>query len=309
MDFIILKGREETEREFDWEKRIHNSWTKYISKGKSCSHFPLFCIENGVEACVSISKCMFEILEEDVYICPTHYTLHHCKKNNDKQCFISWNGRQYFCRVSLRDLQQDEFIALDFTDFTSDVHINKGPIIYTSYIRCASSVSNQRTNTDEKYELMMRNLKHNISKVVAVLCSPENREEFKKLILKKKNVNVHMGENKKDIAAEIMICRDIYNFATKLLMHIKRKTDRQFILRHQTSFVYVLLLRYSKGLQCDKYYVLKTPPYCKAIIPIPKRTHLESLFNVNVPKMSKCIKIVQQSLESIRMKQKRTVLL
>lgn len=302
MEFILLKGKEDSEQRDLWCERIRSAWTQFILYGKGCSHLPMFQLESGVERCVTVGKCMFEMLLEDVYVCPRHFTLHCCMKNDEcnKNCQISWNGRQYFCRVSLRDLQQEEMIAMDFEN-TNEQHTNKfGPVIFTSYIKGTNVC--KKINVDDQCEKFMQKLRRTVYETIAALCDVQKRNLFDKWMIKKqkkKDTTPYV----KDLAAEILISRDVLSFAQHMLIHVKRKPDRYFLLKNQSTFIYFLLLRYTKGLQHNTVHVLKTPPYASIIIPLPKKTLMETIFCVPVPKMSKCIHIIQSSLESMKGKQ------
>lgn len=268
------------------------AWTKYITMTRGCSYVPLFQVEWGIDACGS-ADCIFDTLMENVYICPHHFSLHICR-GDENSCLVAWNGREHYCRVSCRDLHQEQLLDENNGPMEKNEHAAYiSHVFFTSGLEVAKS---RRKNNDEMYTILYRKIKYAVAHTVSSLCNHMLKRKYNramKLLKNKKKMDI--GE--RDVASEILMCRDVYHLAQFVLTKNKQKKERTFLIRHINSFVYHILVRYCQGLRQNCADILKSPPYAKTFLPLPKKSVAETFFHLKLTKMSKCILIVQSTFD------------
>lgn len=292
MEYRILTGKQCQLKHEIYLKRIHDTRNKYIMKLKGCSHLPLFQLDQDLETC-GYFECIFEMLMDNIYICPHHFTLHMCNGIESK-CLVAWNGREQYCRISCRDLHQDEL--MDEIDMPME---RKAHAPFVSHIFFSTGVGwngNRRTNIEEMYTRLYRKLKYAISQTVSLLSNSNMRKSYNKaMAMKKKKTRMFIGE--RDFASEVLISRDIYKLAQFVLENNKERKEKLFLLRHVQSFAYILFTKCCQGLCQNSRVVLTPPPYMQACSPLPKKSAVETFFQISLKKMSKCVLIVQSTFE------------
>ena len=293
MEYRILTGKQcHLEREL-YLKRIQDERNKYIMTVKGCSHLPLFQLDEDLETCGYL-ECVFEMLMHNVYICPNHFTVHVCHSVESK-CLVAWNGREHYCRISCRDLHQDELI--DESDMPME---RKEHAPFVSHVFFSSGVGwngQRKKNNEEMYTRLYRKLKYAISHTVSLLSNIDMRNSYNKAMAEKKKKKKRMSTGERDFACEILISRDIYKLAQFVLENNKERKEKLFLLRHVQSFAYILFTKCSHGLCQNSTVFLNPPPYMKAFNPLPKKTAVETFFHISLKKMSKCVLIIQSTFE------------
>lgn len=290
MDFNILSGQQLHLEHDSTLQRIQKARDRYILQKARCSLLPLFQMENGLESCLRM-ECVFQQLLENVYICPKHFSLHRCNLFA-KQCLIAWNGREHFCRVSCKDLHEDEFINAIDTPFGND---REGYSTFTSAVffsSCNGQPRKKRSMSDEVYTRMYRHLKYTISNVVAKLGSLKCRKAYNKAMSKYgKRKTMQVGE--RDIASEILISRDIYHLAEIILRGNTNRKTNIFLLKNASAFIYYLFQKYTQGICHNSTMLVKPPVYMNCFCPLPSKKNAEKYFSLTLTKLSKCVLLVQ----------------
>ena len=296
MDFRILSGQQVHVENENALQRIQKARDRFILQTAKCSLLPLFQMEIGLEFCLQ-KECVFQQLLDDVYICPKHFSLHRCNLFM-KQCLIAWNGREHFCRISCKDLHDDEYVDGIDMPFSSDKpeYASRPSTVFFS--SCAGQYRQKKSMSDEVYTRMYRHLKFTISNIVVNMSSLKCRRTYNKAMSKYgKRKEMQVGE--RDIASEILVSRDIYSLAKIILQGNNNRKANIFLLKNAHAFVYFLFQKYTQGLCHNSSILIKPPSYILSFCPLPSKKNAEKHFDLHLTKLSKCVLVVQAVFEKI----------
>lgn len=102
--------------DFKFYKRIQSSLKEYIQQKHLYFH-PFVYIDDGsydAEQFLYIcrfNKCLFDRLFENVFVCPRHLCVHHCKPNSNTCVLIQEKRGSVFCQFSGTELSRHRAIG------------------------------------------------------------------------------------------------------------------------------------------------------------------------------------------------------
>ena len=282
--------------------------------------------------CCRNKGCFFQVLFDNVYICPNHLCVHVCKPFSHT-CIIEQGKRGSVCCVfSGRDLSTHSalgnFYITTFVNPKDLLDVMNLLVVMNQclFSFCPCKVMNgsmpigevecfddrhggnrhtdlkvQKSNTAHvtKSEMLYSKLTTTIKDVAERLCQPNLRRRHNKMY-DKQGSNNHWKAIKlfrANITMERKLQADLKQLCQVILRNTDGKQQTLLLLKNMQSFIYYITTKLVQGINSKGVSILKPPKYATKLSPMPHHQTLRDIFGFELTKYAECMKCIQYIME------------
>ena len=280
--------------------------------------------------CCRNKYCFFQVLFDNVYICPHHLCVHVCKPLSHT-CVIEQGKRgSVCCAFSGRDLSTHSALGnFHITTFVNPTDISDVMDLLDAMKQCLffffkvmngsmpvgevecfddRHVENRHTDLKvqksnsvhvTKSEMLYSKLTTTIKDVVERLCQPDLRRRHNKI----RDERGSHGHRKAirlfvvNITMEKKLQADLNRLCQVILRNTDGKRQTLLLLKNMQSFIYYITTKLVQGINSKGVSILKPPNYATKLSPMPHHQTLRDIFGFELSKYAECMKCIQRIME------------